>query len=225
MKLFIFLTFLLLSCTPKTKESDEKVTINEIEIKKSILDELEEATGKKIEPLKTEIWVRVPDNELDFKPVDSIMKGIQIPFVEDKIARALVRKSLDKVKAEGYYIYLRNLDFDKEFVNSYYDIAIVKVADQFELIKFAQTDGVNYNVSNDMIVEKLKKWNEESPFVIITADMDRIEADFIQLPKDMTAFARDMYEFCPDVIDQGAESEEELINYFKTEKGFWLWWD
>jgi hypothetical protein len=225
MRLFLPAIILLFGCQPKTTGIQEKVSINGLNIDKSILTELEDVSGKKTEPRKMTVYVSDPGSESGFREADSVVNGLEIPFVEGEKARALVRASLEKVKKEGNYIYLTNLSFDDEIRNAYYDIEIVNVADQFDLVKQMQTSGINYDVSNDQVVEKLRAWNQNSPFSIITVDQDRIEADFIKLPPDLNAFAADMYEFCPDVIDQGAGSEEELISYFKSEKSFWLWWD
>lgn len=225
MRQLLFLTLLtLLSCKQNTG-SEEKTSINGIEISKFIITEIENEAGKVFEPLKKPIWVRDSVLENGFRKSDSIVSGIQIPFIKDSKARKIVRNYLPKVAAAGYYIYLKNLDFDEGFNNSYYDIAIIKCKDQFELVKFAQTSGPNYNVTTEQVVEKLRKWNAVNPFIIRIADEDRIEADFMEMPKDLESLAKEMYEFCPDVIEQGAGSEEELINYFKSEQSFWLWWD
>lgn len=225
MRLLITLTFLtLLGCQQQTG-SGENISINGLEINKFLIEKIENESGKKFEPLIKTIWVNDPTIENGFKQADSVVTGVQIPFVKDVTARKIVRDYLPKFFPSGHYIYLKNLDFDENFQNSYYDIAIIKCKDQFELIKFAQTNGLNYDVTNEHVIDKLKKWNSVSPFIIVTADEDRIEADFIELPTDLESFAKDIYEFCPDVIDQGAGSEEDLIKYFKTEKSFWLWWD
>jgi hypothetical protein len=223
MRLLIVISSLLfLGCS--IKSGSEIVSMNGIEIEKLIAVKLEKQSGKKFEPLKKIIWVHDASIHNGFRQADSIVAGLQIPFVRSTMAMEIVRRNSDQIGKNGNYIFLKNLEFDKSG-NSYYDIAIVQCSDQFELVKYMHTNGLNYNVTNEQIIERLRKWNMDSPFKIITADEDRIEADFIQLPKDLNKFASDIYSFCPDVIDQGAGSEENLIKYFKTEKSFWLWWD
>lgn len=34
-----------------------------------------------------------------------------------------------------------------------------------------------------------------------------------------------MYEFCPDIVEQGTESIEELVEEIKKTKKLFLWWD
>ena len=220
MKHTILATLLLIAACSPQKDSTRKFSFNGIEIESSVINDIEDELGKEFEPLKETVWLK--DSTV---AEDSVLAGVQIPRVKDETARRIARKNLSKLMPSGYYIYLKNLDFGENFTQSYYDIAIIPCKDQFELVRFAYTSGVNYNVTNEDVINKLRKWNTESPFTIVVADEDRIEADFIELPKDLNAFAKDIYEFCPDVIDQGAGSEEELIKFFQSEKSFWLWFD
>ena len=119
---------------------------------------------------------------------------------------------------------LTTFKVDKKF-QMFYDIIIIKATDQFEVVKYEETSGGNYDISNDRVIEQLKKWNQDSPFTIIVADYNGVEADFYKLPKDLNQFAKDIYKFCPDTIEQGSGSEEELVKHFLNEKSFWLWWD
>ena len=44
------------------------------------------------------------------------------------------------------------------------------------------------------------------------------------LPTDaeMQSFAQEMYEFCPDIVEQGTESIEELVEEIKKTKSFFM---
>ncbi|MCH2196996.1 MAG: DUF4253 domain-containing protein [Kordia sp.] len=46
-----------------------------------------------------------------------------------------------------------------------------------------------------------------------------------KLPNDIKTFTSEVYEFCPDVIDQGYSFMEEMISDYNESKDFWLWWD
>lgn len=45
------------------------------------------------------------------------------------------------------------------------------------------------------------------------------------LPNDLTKFTNEVYEFCPDVIDQGYGEMKDMISDYKANKYFWMWWD
>jgi hypothetical protein len=61
----------------------------------------------------------------------------------------------------------------------------------------------------------------------VGADYNWIDANFIVLPTDqeMKSFAQEMYDFCPDIVEQGSGSIEELIEEIKETKKLALWWD
>jgi len=41
----------------------------------------------------------------------------------------------------------------------------------------------------------------------------------------MRAFAEEVYQFCPDVVDQGAGSIDALAEEMKRTNALFLWWD
>lgn len=201
------------------------MSLNGIGISSDLLEEIERQAGKKFEPRKQAHWVEDTTSQRGFNKADSIVPGIQISFVNDLVARAIVRENLSAFQQAGYYIYLTNLRFDKLYWNSHYDIAVIKCRNQFELVKLIGTSGVNYDVTNEEVVKTLELWHRASPFLIIGADEDMIEADFLKLPADLNKFAEAVANFCPDVIEQGAGSQKALVEHFESKKAFWLWWD
>ena len=77
--------------------------------------------------------------------------------------------------------------------------------DQFTTIREANTDGANYDIDTDAIIERLTAWQKLCSFRVLSAGHDRIEIEFDTLPKDMEAFTKDLYEFCPDLVDHGID--------------------
>lgn len=51
------------------------------------------------------------------------------------------------------------------------------------------------------------------------------EAVFKKTPADMDAFAREVYEFCPDVVDQGVGTVHALAREMRKTGALYLWWD
>jgi hypothetical protein len=41
----------------------------------------------------------------------------------------------------------------------------------------------------------------------------------------MLEFAKEVYQFCPDVVDQGTETVEALASERKRTNRVYLWWD
>ena len=52
-----------------------------------------------------------------------------------------------------------------------------------------------------------------------------VEAVFVKQPADMDAFAREVYEFCPDVVEQGVGTVKALADEMRRSGILYLWWD
>lgn len=159
-----------------------------------------------------------------YNEYDSIVPGIRFKFVKENVAYEIIDRYFDKVKESGNYLYLTNLDFDESF-SSYYDVVIAPVSNQLELIKVVGTEPANFGFSNGDVVKWFKQKEAEFDFDIIVADVSRIEARLKTNPKSFIKLGKEIYEFCPDVIDQGHGDMDELVNYLRSTKHMWFWWD
>ncbi len=127
-------------------------------------------------------------------------------------------------------------------------IVFFKAQNAASLLWVRQTNGANYDVMTSDILHKLDEWSQQCSFRIIGAGYDWIELEFASLPQDILAFAEDIYELCPDTLDQNVVkappeglSEEELLDFIEDaideqdpedlaeflqrEKRLFLWWD
>ena len=84
-------------------------------------------------------------------------------------------------------------------------------SDPFAAVREAGTSAPNFDLDNDEIIVRLAKWRSLCSFSVKSAEGDQIEIEFETLPADMDAFARDAYEFCPDLVDQGTGCVHEMI--------------
>ena len=105
------------------------------------------------------------------------------------------------------------------------ELAILKTNDQYDIIRVMATDGINYDIDNAMVVKKLKEWEKTCSFEITGAGQDWMEAVFTKQPADMAVFAKQVYTFCPDVVDQGTGTQEGLAEEMKGKNTLYLWWD
>lgn len=83
--------------------------------------------------------------------------------------------------------------------------------DPFALVREAGTSAPNFDLDNKAIIEHLQQWQSICSFRVTSAEYDAIEIQFDTLPKDMDAFANDLYEFCPDLVDQGTGCMAEML--------------
>nr|WP_286180780.1 DUF4253 domain-containing protein [Bacillus sp. ISL-37] len=106
-------------------------------------------------------------------------------------------------------------------------ISIIPGTDKFDILRIQQTNGNNYDISNERVISKLKEWYRRYPFIIIGADYDWVEANFEVFPegKALKAFAKEIYKFCPDLVEQGSGSINGLIEEMEETRKLYLWWD
>jgi hypothetical protein len=76
-----------------------------------------------------------------------------------------------------------------------------------------------------VFMETLRELARRYPFDIIGAESARVEIEFRQAPSELAAITGEIYEFCPDMVDDGAGSVDELIKDIKAAKRIMLWWD
>ncbi|MGA9226014.1 MAG: DUF4253 domain-containing protein [Mesobacillus sp.] len=153
---------------------------------------------------------------------DSAEKVIGISFNTTKdSAEGILYKLQSELKP------LDCLAFINERGNNSTSVSIVKGNDQFDILEIQQTNGENYDISNDEVVFKLKEWHKRYSFTIIGADHDWVEVDFDEFPRnnDLQPFVKELYELCPDIVDQGPGSIEGFIEELKVYRKLVLWWD
>lgn len=104
-------------------------------------------------------------------------------------------------------------------------ITILKAKNQFDILLFQKTDGGSYDISTTQIIEKLTLWDKLFGVKIIGAGNSWILFEIKKMPKDINWFANELFEFCPDILDQNFETIEKLIEHLKTSNKIQLWWD
>jgi Domain of unknown function (DUF4253) len=149
-----------------------------------------------------------------------IAPGIAISVPEDRTDHVLssLRQKLLPLKYMAFVVEMNaGLKIDK--------IGIIKGTDQYEILRIMHTDGNEYDISNQDVIDRLKEWEINSPFDILGADGDWVEIEFKILPKDLNAFAEEVHDFSPDAVDQGPGSIAELAKEIQKTKKLLLLWD
>ncbi len=135
-------------------------------------------------------------------------------------ARKIVSDNLDKLRQEGKYIFISDI------AHNGYKVALTgATADPYKLIEFAETNGVNYDIEPADIIDKYKKWNSEFGITPIAIGFDFCECQIKNKNIDYKKLAEEVYEFCPDVVEQGTETVEALEEEIRRTGRIYLWWD
>lgn len=83
--------------------------------------------------------------------------------------------------------------------------------DPFDIIRKAQTSAPNFDMDTPNIIARLQQWQTLCKFRVTDAGHDTVDIEFETLPADMDEFAWDVYDFCPDLVDQGTGCVAEMI--------------
>jgi hypothetical protein len=105
------------------------------------------------------------------------------------------------------------------------DKVAVLQADDLGYLAIAHTDGINYDLDHAKVMARYREWQAKYGLRLTGAGMDWIEAEFDRPPADWDAFAREVYAFCPDVVDQGTGDVPSLAREMKAANTLYLWWD
>lgn len=149
-----------------------------------------------------------------------------VTFMVESDARATraikaVRELRRELEGQGYGVFIVDMAFGMGMDR----LAVIKSDDRFEILRVMQTGGVNYDVFPKDVQERLREWDERFGIDILGAGFDWAQAEFVNKPDDMDAFAAEVYEFCPDVVEQGSGSVEALAKEMSDTNSVFLWWD
>jgi hypothetical protein len=216
----LFSLLLLSSCSSQASLSKEEL---------SLLDTLKFDTTV-IQDVKT--YIREPFTQYEtsdpgylYQNGKKIKTGITkqegITFIVKSLkAKNIISVFSESLATNGYLIFISEIDY----INNQQSISIIKSSDQFDIVRLQKTDGINYDIDNAALINKLTDWDRRYGIKIIGADYDWVEFEINQLPPDTVKFADEIYAFCPDSIDQGVGTKEALIKEIESRKLF-LWWD
>lgn len=104
-------------------------------------------------------------------------------------------------------------------------LGLLPTRDWADVLRTFQTNGANYDLGPGDIVKWLQKLALQQPFVITGASWDWLEGRFTDPVKNPRKLAKQMYEFCPDIVDQGIGSVKNLAQALEKDGYFFFWWD
>lgn len=74
--------------------------------------------------------------------------------------------------------------------------------DKYQQLREVGTNGDNYDLGTEDVIHQLQKWDVEYGIELSDVEFDTVTVTFRNLPDDLTDLAIEIYEFCPDTIDQ-----------------------
>lgn len=87
---------------------------------------------------------------------------------------------------------------------------------KFQELYEKHTNGINCDLDTDDIVQRLEQWDAMYSIEISDVEDDGLVVKFASLPDDLSEFAKEIYEFCPDIIDQHFGCMDDMVNITGT---------
>jgi len=104
-------------------------------------------------------------------------------------------------------------------------IGIVHTRDTMELLRVMVTSGVNYGIYTDSVISVVRHWRDSLGFRLEAGGGDWLEGSFPSPQPDFDSLAVLVYAFCPDVVDQGANTVPGLAVEMRKIGKLFCWWD
>ncbi|MEM6264664.1 MAG: DUF4253 domain-containing protein [Bacteroidota bacterium] len=209
--LFLMGILSFLGLEPNGLSPKETKLVQQLDFSIELMNELKKATKSTL--------TQLPAIEKETADVlDNFHEGIQSEVPDDK-ATSILNRLKEKFRAEGYLIFVFTQESETKF------IGVIQGTNDLDILRYRRTNGINFDLENEDIVSKISAWNAQFGLTVTGCGRDWVELQFMQLPKDLDEFASEVYDFCPDIVDQGVGEVANLKPMIEEMHGIWLWWD
>lgn len=180
--------------------------------------DLDTNIAKQLMDLTKNTISQIPMMDEGGQATDSFGLGV-ISKVEYGESNNIIRVHKEEFKKKGYLLFVYENDKSERF------LALLKGTDEYDILRYIKTNGINHGIETRDIIARLKKWNKDHDFVILGASMDWLEIEFITTPTNLDTYTEEVYAFCPDVVDQGTGDLKTLKSEIIRTRGMFFWWD
>jgi hypothetical protein len=183
-----------------------------------VIAKVELAAGSNAEPFFVSVLVRSENLKGEKGFEKEKLAGFS---VRTKQAGELIASFRAGLRVRGYLIFRSH----KSYGDLPDTVTVVRGNNSYDIVQIQGTEASNYRLDTKAIIAWLRKQQQQGTFVVTGAGPDWLEARFVKPPKNMTAFARNVVAFAPDVRLHGPRTVEKLAEKMKRMNGFDLEWD
>lgn len=141
-------------------------------------------------------------------------------FCPEAEARTIISQYREEFISKGQFLYISDIPGNGLQVG-----LLNGITDPYMIMQLAETNGANHDLMTTDIIEQLKKWDAAFGIQVTGIGFDFCEAAIINKEIDYKKLAAEIYQFCPDVVDQGTETVDALEEELKKTGSIFLWWD
>lgn len=153
---------------------------------------VKERSGKDVERLL------VLNDDDQFEPGN----GISAAVANGHEAERVMKEISPAITPSGYQAFWserRKLNGGKETD----EVVVLKTDDPYAMVRLRRSYGGNYGITTEDIIDRLTAWRQMCDFTVVGASRDWVALVFSRLPERICRFAEEVYQFCPDTVDQG----------------------
>jgi len=143
--------------------------------------------------------------------------------LDSKKAQAFLDRNHEAYLQKGCYVVVNEQHFG--IGNTPDTLLILPTTDKYAVMVFTEVSGPNYEIDNTLVIKWMKRLERTHPYLLTGCGVDFLSGRFKSKVADPKALARSMYEFCPDIVDQGTGSLEALAGELARNKELYFWWD
>ena len=127
-----------------------------------------------------------------------------------------------KLFEKGFYLFRYEQNFGMSDRPDH--VGLLPTTDKYGVMAAMETNGDNYGIGTSGVIAWMKDLEKDHPFVLTGIGFDYMEGHLTGPVTDAQSLAQRMYEFCPDIVDQGVGDKDKLAA--ELEKGrLYFWWD
>ena len=204
--LLIFLLTITLNAQPPSLTPSEKVLADEIEFDHQVLVMLRNQT-------KAEFLKIISDDTHEIPAI-----AIRL---SNSDAQAIVTELKNRLLFKGYVLFISVIG--NEGTNELYEIRLLKAQDPLIPIKYMKTESESPALTNDVIYNKIRRWNSRKGCTVNGAGKNWLHLKFVLPLKETEELAQDMIEFCPNILKFNG-SKENLVIDLKNKPSLYLEW-
>ena len=86
-----------------------------------------------------------------------------------------------------------------------------KINPKLRSVVKAGTNGCNFDLDNEAIIQQLDRWDLLYGIDVSDVGSNKVTVRFLSLPDSLDQIAREIYAFCPDVVDQGFGCFDDMV--------------
>jgi hypothetical protein len=202
-------------------ETKDKKVCDSMGVDVELLKRIREFSDGKIEPFHYSLARAISDsNELQINPIH--LKGITIG-IKNADSYNTIFSLKDEFKKKGYTIFMLE---NNNSVNDKPDrVGIFKTTDNYKILRDIKTSAFNYDIDNDSLIHIIERWDKDLDLELIGASGDYCEFLINKDPQNWRELAQQIYNICPDVVNQGTGYLVVYKNEMMKNKRLYLWWD